>query len=318
MPVSDRKAEYFKTLERCFTDYARFFMVCVDHVGSKQMQDIRMALRGKAEVLMGKNTMIRKAIKGFMAENEAMASLELLLPIMKGNLGFVFTNGDLNEVRDIIGQYKVPASAKAGVMSTVDVTVDAGPTGLDPAQTSFFQALNVPTKINKGSIEILNPVQVVSKGQRVGSSEAALLQKLNLKPFTYGFEILYVFEGGLFPVDVLDITDADLLASWGAAMAVVASVSLECGLLNAASFPHIFMNAFKDVLAIAVETDYDFPQAEKVKAILNMDPEELAKLAAASAAATPAAGGAAAAKEPEPEPEEEEEEEEDIGFDLFD
>merc|ERR1712070_551963 len=57
------------------------------------------------------------------------------------------------------------------------------------------------------------------------------------------------------PVDVLDITDADLLASWGAAMAVVACVSLECGLLNAASFPHIFMNAFKDVLAIAVELE---------------------------------------------------------------
>ena len=37
--------------------------VLVDHVGSEQMQDIRVALKGKAEVLMGKNTMIRKGLQ---------------------------------------------------------------------------------------------------------------------------------------------------------------------------------------------------------------------------------------------------------------
>lgn len=45
---------------------------------------------------MGKNTMIRKAIRGHLQTNP---DLEKLLPYIVGNVGFVFTNGDLSEVR---------------------------------------------------------------------------------------------------------------------------------------------------------------------------------------------------------------------------
>jgi len=316
MPVSERKQEYFATLEKCLTDYQRFFIVGVDHVGSKQVQDIRMALRGKAQVLMGKNTMIRKKVKQMIEENPSMEeSLSQLMPALVGNIGFVFTDGDLKDIRDIINNYTVPAAAKAGVMSSIDVQVPAGPTGLDPAQTSFFQALNVPTKINKGSIEILTAQTVISVGNRVGSSEAALLNKLGMKPFEYGLKMISVFEGGLFPVDVLEIGDSDLMASFGAGMAMIASVSLACGILNEASFPHVVLNSFKDLLAVAVETDYDFKEADATKAYLK-DPSAFAS-ATPSAAATPAAGGATPAAAAAAVVEDEEEEE-DIGFDLFD
>merc|ERR1711911_566767 len=59
-----------------------------DNVGSKQLQQIRRSLRDHAVVLMGKNTMIRKAIRGHLETNPA---LERLLPHIKGNVGFVFT-----------------------------------------------------------------------------------------------------------------------------------------------------------------------------------------------------------------------------------
>lgn len=36
------------------------------------MQQIRMSLRGKAVVLMGKNTMMRKAIRGHLENNPAL------------------------------------------------------------------------------------------------------------------------------------------------------------------------------------------------------------------------------------------------------
>lgn len=53
-------------------EYPKLFLVCVDNVGSKQMQQIRQSLRGRAEVLMGKNTMIRKAIRGHLDNNPAL------------------------------------------------------------------------------------------------------------------------------------------------------------------------------------------------------------------------------------------------------
>merc|ERR1712002_43121 len=93
------KSNYFTKLITLLDEYPRCFMVGVDNVGSKQMQKTRIALRGHGEVLMGKNTMMRKAIRGHLENNPA---LEKLLPHIRGNVGFVFTKGELAEVRTII------------------------------------------------------------------------------------------------------------------------------------------------------------------------------------------------------------------------
>lgn len=78
-----------------------------------------------------------------------------LIPHIKGNVGFVFTKEDLVDVRDLILANKVAAPAKAGALAPIDVFVPKGNTGLGPEKTSFFQALAIPTKIAKGTIEIL-------------------------------------------------------------------------------------------------------------------------------------------------------------------
>lgn len=116
------------------------------------MQQIRMSLRGNAVVLMGKNTMMRKAIRGHIERN---AALEKLLPHIRGNVGFVFTRGDLIEVRDKLLENKVRAPARAGAIAPLSVIIPAQNTGLGPEKTSFFQALSIPTKISKGTIEII-------------------------------------------------------------------------------------------------------------------------------------------------------------------
>lgn len=160
-------------------EYPAVFIVNVDNVGSNQMHQIRQALRGKGVVLMGKNTMVRRAIRGALTEKP---EYERLLQQVKGNIGFVFTNGDLKEVRDVITSNKVAAPARAGAFSPNEVTIPAGNTGMEPGKTSFFQALGIPTKIARGTIEIVAPHVVLTAGSRVGSSEATLLNMLNISP----------------------------------------------------------------------------------------------------------------------------------------
>lgn len=63
------KANYFARLLDFLQEYPKLMLVGVDNVGSKQMQEIRIALRGHAELLMGKNTMIRKALRGAVDDN---------------------------------------------------------------------------------------------------------------------------------------------------------------------------------------------------------------------------------------------------------
>lgn len=66
-----------------------------------------------------------------------------LLAKVVGNVGFIFTNGDLGKVRDVIEEHRVPAPARVGSLAPIDVKVPPGPTGCDPGQTSFFQVLQV-------------------------------------------------------------------------------------------------------------------------------------------------------------------------------
>ena len=150
------------------------------------MQQIRISLRGHAVVLMGKNTMMRKAIRGHLQTNP---DLECLLPHIRGNVGFVFTKEDLVSVRDLLLSNKVKAPARAGAIAPLDVEIPAQNTGMGPEKTSFFQALNIPTKITKGTIEIMNPVELIKTGDKVGMSESTLLTMLGIMPFSYGLVV---------------------------------------------------------------------------------------------------------------------------------
>jgi len=131
------KAGYFTKLIQLLEEYPKCFIVGADNVGSKQMQQIRISLRGTAVVLMGKNTMIRKAIKGHL---DSMPALEKLLPYIRGNVGFVFTKGDLVEVRDKLLENKVRAPARAGAVAPLDVIIPAQNTGLGPEKNIFLSS----------------------------------------------------------------------------------------------------------------------------------------------------------------------------------
>jgi len=315
MPREDRatwKSNYFLKIIQLLDDYPKCFIVGADNVGSKQMQTIRLSLRGKAVVLMGKNTMMRKAIRGHLENNPA---LEKLLPHIKGNVGFVFTKEDLAEVRDMLLSNKVPAAARAGAIAPCGVTVPAQNTGLGPEKTSFFQALGITTKISRGTIEILSDVQLIKTGDKVGASEATLLNMLNISPFSYGLLIQQVYDNGsVYSPEVLDITEAALHARFLEGVRNIASVCLQIGYPTLASIPHSIVNGYKRVLAVALETEYSFPLADKVKDFL-ADPSAFV-VAAPVAAAEVAAAPAAAAKEEVKE--ESEESDDDMGFGLFD
>ncbi|KAM9055021.1 LOW QUALITY PROTEIN: large ribosomal subunit protein uL10-like [Megaptera novaeangliae] len=317
MPREDRatwKSNYFLKIIQLLDDYPKCFIVGADNVGSKQMQQIRMSLRGKAVVLMGKNTMRCKAIRGHLENSPA---LEKLLPHIQGNAGFVFTKEDLTEIRDMLLAEKVPAAARAGAIAPCKVTVPAQNTGLGPEKTSFFQALGITTKISRGTIKILSDVQLIKTGDKVGASEA-MLNMLNISPFSFGLVIQQVFDNGsIYNPEVLDITEETLHSRFLEGVRNVASLCLQIGYPTVASVPHSIISGYKRVLALSVETDYTFPLAEKVKAFL-AGPSAFVAAAPVAAASTTSPAAAAAAPAKVEAKEESEKSDEDMGFGLFD
>jgi large subunit ribosomal protein LP0 len=305
----EKKNNYFgKVAELCKT-HKKIFIVTVDNVTSSQFHQVRHALRNQAVILMGKNTMIRKALRDVVSE---VPEIESLIPWISGNIGLVFSNGDLKKVRELIVANKVAAPAKVGAIAQYSVSIPAGNTGISPDKTSFFQALNIPTKIVKGAVEIINEVQIIKEGEKVGASEAELLTMLKITPFSYGLNLIQVYEdGSLYEPSVLDISDDILLKRLSAGIQNVAALSMAVNYPTVASVPHSFIAAFKNVISVALGTDYSFPVAEEFK-------KALANAANAPAVkAAPVAAAAAPAKKEEKVVEKEESDDE-MGFGLFD
>ena len=210
---------------------------------------------------------------------------------MTGNVGFVFTNSDLKEIRDKITSNKVAAPARAGAVAPADVYVPAGNTGMEPGKTSFFQALSVPTKIARGTIEITADLKLLDAGSKVGASEATLLNMLNISPFTYGMGISQVYDQGqVFPPSVLDIDDTQLLSAFASAAQTIATISLAINYPTLPSVMHSVCNSYKNLISVALETEYSWAEIEELKdRIANPDAYATAAPAAAASSNAPAA-----------------------------
>ncbi|KAL3359937.1 hypothetical protein AABB24_016440 [Solanum stoloniferum] len=296
--------------------YNQILIVNADNVGSSQMQGIRKGLRGDSVVLMGKNTMMKRSVR-IHAKSTGNDAFLNLIPLLVGNVGLIFTKSDLKEIKEEVAKYKVGAPARVGLVAPVDVIVPPGNTGLDPSQTSFFQVLNIPTKINRGTVEIITPVELIKKGDKVGSSEAALLSKLGIRPFSYGLVVISVYDNGsVFSPEVLDLTDEDLVEKFAAGVAMMTTLSLAISYPTLAAAPHMIVNGYKNVLCVSLETEYTYPQAQQVKEYLK-DPSKFAVAIASVAESTATSQGIVETEEIKKE-EEAESEEDDAMFGLFD
>jgi len=304
----EKKSNYLNKIKKYFNDYNQVLIVKVDNVGSAQFQIIRKELRGVCEFVMGKNTLIRRAIKD---EEEVKPELANLLEHIKGNVGFIFTNGDIHQLKVKLEELKAPSPAKAGVIAPNDVVVPAGDTGMDPTQTSFVQALNIASKINKGQIQIISDTLLVKKGEKVGVSQAVLLQKLKINPFRYGAVIDTVYDNGVvYGAEALNMSENDIIKSFQDGVAAVAAISMEADIPTVAACPHLLMNAFQALLGIAKqENACSFPIAE----------DYFSHMSTAVAAAPVATATTETKEEVKEEKKEEEKEEDDFGGfgDLF-
>ena len=311
-----KKEDYWVKLQGLTEDYKKALLVDVDNVSSLQLNKIRHALRPlKAQMIMGKNTLMKSCLTHKMTEpvesdadyNERKDTwkkcdeLDSIVKLLKGNTGVIFSNGDLSEVKKILDQESREAPAKVGAVAPIEVWIRAGSTGLDPKQTSFFQQLNIQTKIVKTQIEIVADKKIISAGQKIEATHAALLDKLKIRPFSYKMHVKKVYDNGsVFSPEILEISSESLLKRFQTSITNLASISLASGYVTKPAIPHIILNSFKNLAAVTFDSDYTFKQADKLK-----EAAKNAVHAGPVAGASTAAPAKAAAKEEEKPKEEE-------------
>merc|ERR1711915_996756 len=268
----------------------------------------------------GKNTHMKAAIADLLrepvegdedyetkkAEWKPRPQLNVVRDQLRLNIGMIFTNGDLSEIKEILDTQVREAPARIGAIAPKEVIIPPGPTGMDPKQTQFFQALSIQTKIVKAQIEIVNPVTIISEGEKITQSQSVLLDRLKIRPFEYKMHIKTIMDNGkLYDAKVLSITEDDVLEAFTGGAGNLTALSLGSGYMIPSAAPHMIINAFKNLAGAAIAADYSFPALDTLKA---------------AAKAAPAAGGggaaAAAGGDDKKEDDKKEEEEEDEDIDM--
>ncbi|AEA38731.1 60S acidic ribosomal protein P0 (nucleomorph) [Cryptomonas paramecium] len=191
-----------------FLKYNRVLLVDLTNVNSFQIQNCKKSFDKNSVLIFQKNSLIRKILKSY-ANNKQ--DIDLFCSFVSGNVGLIFSKLNPFEINEILESNKVYASPKLGQVSHCDVVIPAGQTEMLPDSTSLFQSLNIQTKIQKGQIEILSPVNLLKKGQKVGNFEFLLLQKLNIKPFSYKIAIKKILDHCMcYDAYILDIKSEEV------------------------------------------------------------------------------------------------------------
>lgn len=207
--IPERKRRIVNRLCKCFLEFEQIIVVKLDNVSNSQIQNARATLRKSEKpgiMIVGKNTLILKALNWVTNKVQEgddhyeqrkdvgyRPDLEALKPLIKMNVGLIFSDDDFQTLREVIESEVVEMVAKAGTLSPCDVDLPAGPTGLDTGKIDLFHKLNIPVKIAKGTIEITKAFPIIAKNEKVTEAAALMCRTLNLTPFKYTLTFKYVF-----------------------------------------------------------------------------------------------------------------------------
>jgi len=157
-------------------------IVSIGGLPSKQFQEIRKKIRGKAEIeLLNKNILIR-AIDSLKREE-----LSKMKKKIKENTAVVFSEMDAFELAAILSENKIRAKAKEGQKVQEDVKIEAGPTDLAPGPAiSELGSLGLKVAVEDGKIAIKESKVILKKGEIVSENAANIMGKLDILPFEVG------------------------------------------------------------------------------------------------------------------------------------
>jgi len=273
MPKKDCKIKTMEKVQKYLSEYKQLLICDIKDLPADMVHKARKLLRDiKSEMVCGKTTVMIYAIKKYLEATKKLPvhhsaeGLQGVIDNIPGmQIALVFTNQDTSKITDITSKFLVEKQAKVGAISPIEVTLPAGPTGMDASQIDYFQALKIPTKVVKNQLEVMSATKILSIGQKISMSEINLMKKFNIKPYKHYVQVRKIYlNGKLYGQEILKINDAYLQEKLEKGISNVAALSLRLGVANKASAVHTISNCFRNLAGLAASTGYTFKQAESL------------------------------------------------------
>jgi large subunit ribosomal protein LP0 len=270
MPKQESKEKIFNKIHENLGKFKQVLVCEIKDLPADFIHKIRKLLRNiNSEVVCGKTTVMTKAFQlyiegknfathhnkeGLTAVKDAIFGMQTLL---------IFTNEEVSKITEITGKFVIEKQAKTGAISPIEVTLQAGPTGMDSSQIEYFQALKIPTKVIKNQLEIVASTKILVVGQKISMSEINLMKKFNIKPYKHYVQIMHIYMNGkLYDAGILKITPDYMKERLSQGIRNIAAFGLSTGITNKASAPHVIGNAFRNILGLSLSTGLEISQAK--------------------------------------------------------
>eukprot|EP01084_Bolivina_argentea_P015216 28448_1 len=269
-PILARKLDYSAKLKSLLTKYDSFLLISITNIPNKQIDKLKKILRNKAQFLLGANTLSRKIIRDYIRHKTDKQTLFNLIYALKGQCGFIFTR---SQHIDFVKKHVIACTKqycpKAGSIAPQDVYIGPGPTDLNPYETSGFAAMNIPTRIYRGQIDIIEQVHLIEKGRKVSNSERLMLNKLNIKPFTHQIKIENVYRNGewhtqhyLYAIKMNSVSIDHIAPS-------VYGYGFDMEQARISDLPNNLINAYQQINGLGLELrNYTWDSLEVIKNIM--------------------------------------------------
>jgi len=249
------KKEIYSDLVELLQKYPVVAVADLRKVRSSQIQEIRKKLRGKAELIVAKNTILRKASEKLATEK---TNVDKFADSLTGSKVLIFSQMNPYELIIFLNKNKVRVPAKGGDIATSEIMVQAGNTGLQPGPViSEFNEAKVQTRIEGGSIFIANDTVVAYKGDVISTKTASLLSKLGMKPMEAGLSLAYAYDHGLV-LSPNDLTfDLDQMKTeFSTAVRMAFGVAVEANIMLPETAPQIISKAYRQAVAVSLEAGF--------------------------------------------------------------
>lgn len=150
---------------------------------ASQFQQIKVKLRGKAEIFVSKKSLVDRALK----ESEKGTLLNMK-DLIGADVAILFSNLDSFELAGMLIDKQSSAKARIGDIAPEDIEIQEGPTELIPGPAiSELGAVGLKVAVENGKLAIKNTKVICEKGKPITDKVSNVLTKLNILPMKVGF-----------------------------------------------------------------------------------------------------------------------------------
>lgn len=258
---SAEKVAMVERIAKLAKQYPVLAITRLSKVRSAQLMAVRKVLRGQAEIIVVKNQLAVLGLK-----RAGLKNADELLDNLRGQNALIFSKQDPFKLFLLLEKNRVNLAARAGDVAPTNVVVPAGNTGQQAGPVlSEFREAGIKTKIEAGSIQVVEDSIVAKPGTVISPKLASLLSRLGIKPIRAGLAIALAYENGLiYGAEAVAIDLEKYRASLLEGFASAKGLAIYIGYVTKETAPEIIAKAYREALALAVEAGEVTPESAPV------------------------------------------------------